>query len=144
MTVRRSFPRRIDALADVVAFTDAALAGLTVDCAHRHAIHFAIEELMTNMVKYAPDGAPLIALEISAAPSTVDVTLIETDVDRFDPTAASDVRTDQPAAERQPGGLGLHLVRHTVDALRYEYVEARREGRTSFRIGGKTGEDRAC
>jgi phosphoserine phosphatase len=135
----RAFARRIDVLDEVVAFTDMALAGSTLDDARRHAVHFGIEELMTNMIKYAPHGSPCIELSIRAGAGGVEVTLTETGVDAFDPTRASDVRIDQPATERQPGGLGLHLVRKTVDALRYAYIDARREGRTSFRVGTPTG-----
>ena len=140
MIRRRNFARRYDSLADVAAFIDDALAGSGLDDAQRHAVHFGIEELMTNMIKYAAGGAPVITLCIGCVDGAAAVTLIDADVDAFDPTRAPDVRTDQPASERQPGGLGLHLVRRTVDALCYRYVGARREGRTSFRVGTPTVE----
>ena len=137
---RRNFARRTDVLPEVVAFTDDALAATGLDEAQRHAVHFGIEELMTNMVKYASDGAPAITLCISAVDGAAEVTLIDAGVDAFDPTQAPEARTDQAATQRQPGGLGLHLLRRSVEALRYAYVGARREGRTSFRVGTATGE----
>ncbi len=130
----RDFARRIDVLPDVVDFVDAELAGSALDRTKRETVHFAIEELMTNMVKYAPCGAPHITIEIECRDGAAEVTLIDADVEPFDPTQAPDARIDAPLAERRPGGLGLHLVRRVVDALRYEYTTARREGRTWFRV----------
>ncbi len=135
MTQRRAFARRIDALAAIVAFTDAALAPSTLDDARRQAVHFAIEELFTNMVKYSPAGAPTIAIEISCRDGAADVTLIDAGVDPFDPTRTPELRTDRPLAQREPGGLGIHLTRQLVDSMRYEHSAERREGRTRFRVG---------
>ena len=60
------------------------------------------------------------------------MTLIEDDAERFDPTAAAAADTTAPLAERTPGGLGLHLVAKLVDSIEYRYVEASRQGRTTF------------
>ncbi len=134
MTARRDFARHVDVLPDVVAFVDAALAASTLDRTRRETVQFAIEELMTNMIKYAPCGAPYLTVEIDVRDGAAEVTIVDAGVDRFDPTEAPDARIDAPLAERRPGGLGLHLLRRLVDALRYDYVPARREGRTWFRV----------
>ena len=130
---RSDFPRRIDALEAVTAFTATAL-GDAADAELRHVVDFTIEELFTNMVKYAPGGAR-IAIEIECSAKGVEVTLTDTDVAPFDPTQAPDVDIDAPLAKRTPGGLGLHRVRRLVDAIDYRYDAARREGRTHFRVG---------
>ena len=135
MTRRQAFARRTDALAAIVVFTGAAIEHAALTPAKRQAVHFAIEELFTNMVKYAPAGAASIELEITCSEGGVEVTMIDSGVDRFDPTAAPDVRTNRPLEDRQAGGLGLHLLRRLVDALSYEYVVERREGRIVFRVG---------
>jgi anti-sigma regulatory factor (Ser/Thr protein kinase) len=41
----------------------------------------------------------------------------------FDPTTRPDPNVEAPLAEREPGGLGLMLIRRMVDQVRY-----RREG----------------
>jgi phosphoserine phosphatase RsbU/P len=133
-TRRRSFARRIDALDALVAFTSAALSTTQLDEARRQAVHFAIEEFFTNMVKYAPAGATDIAVEIDCVDGGVEVTLIDTEVPEFDPTRAPDAQVDLPALQRRPGGLGLHVSRRLVDSLAYDYVAARREGRTRFAV----------
>jgi anti-sigma regulatory factor (Ser/Thr protein kinase) len=130
---RSDFPRQVDALEAITAFTATAL-GDAADAELRHVVDFTIEELFTNMVKYAPGGAR-IDIEIECSAEGVEVTLTDTDVALFDPTQAPDVDIDAPIGERRPGGLGLHLVRRLVDVLDYRYDPARREGRTHFRVG---------
>ena len=52
----RSFDRRIDALADIVAHTSAVFARRGFDRTLLPAVEFAIEELFTNAVKYDPSN----------------------------------------------------------------------------------------
>ena len=134
---QQDFERSLDALTAVVAFTREALAGSTLDESRRQAVHFTIEELFTNMIKYAAAGAPRITIAIHIASPGADeaaVTLIDHDVDPFDPTTAPDAGVHLPIEQRTPGGLGLHVLRRLVDLLAYRHDAVRREGRTSFRV----------
>jgi sigma-B regulation protein RsbU (phosphoserine phosphatase) len=133
-TASRAFPRRLDALAEVVAFTAAALEGADIEADQRRAIDFAIEELFTNMIKYSRTGADPVEIAIECDEAAATVRLVDTDADRFDITAAPEVDTTLPLAQRQPGGLGLHLVHRLVDDLTYEYRESTRESRIGFRV----------
>jgi len=38
-----------------------------------------------------------------------------------------------PIEQRNPGGLGLHLIRRLVDSMAYEYSQERRQSRITFR-----------
>jgi len=134
VTLRQAFARRVDALDAIVAFTDRAVDPAALAPAKRQVLHFAIEELFTNMVKYSPAGAAHIVLELTCNEGDIEVTLIDSGVERFDPTAAPDAQTALAIEDRQPGGLGLHLVRRMVEALHYEYVAERHESRTAFRV----------
>jgi anti-sigma regulatory factor (Ser/Thr protein kinase) len=62
----------------------------------------------------------------------VQVTLVDPGVDRFDVTRAPDADVQRRIEDRQPGGLGLHLVRRMVDSIEYGYDAAARTGRTRF------------
>ena len=134
MSLRRSFPRRIDSLDALFAFAAQAVSGRALDTRQHHSLDFALEELFTNMVKYSPSGAPSIEVDIGFTDEGVEVMLMDRDVERFDVTRAAAVRTDLPVEQRQPGGLGLQLLRQLVDRLDYDYRPAQREGRTTFLI----------
>jgi len=115
---RASFERRIDAIADIFAFTAAAFARLGAPDALRTEVDFVLEELFTNIVPI-PDG--------------VEVTVTEPEADRFDVTRAPQVDVTLPADQRQPGGLGLHLVGRLVDSVQYGYSQGERCSRIVFR-----------
>ncbi len=91
----------------------------------RFAVNLALEELFTNMVKYNTGGGADIAIRMSREGNDIVMQLVDEDVAPFDPGAIGDVDTDKPMDARQPGGLGLHLVRSVVDEISYEY-KARR------------------
>jgi len=76
-------------------------------------------------VKYSVGGRHDISISLGHTPDQLTVRLTDFDVEAFDPTRAPAVDTNKPLHERQPGGLGLHLVRQMADTLQYEYVERR-------------------
>ena len=132
MSERASFERRIDAIADIFAFTAAAFARLGAPDALRTEVDFVLEELFTNIVKYGRGEAP-VAIDIVPIPDGVEVTVTEPEADRFDVTRAPQVDVTLPAERRQPGGLGLHLVGRLVDSVQYGYSEGERCSRIVFR-----------
>ena len=132
MSARAAFPRRIDALSEIVAFTAAAFERLHAPPALQRDVDFVLEELFTNVVKYGRGSAP-VAIEIAAIAGGVEVTLTEPEADRFDVTRAPVVDTTLPAESRRPGGLGLHLIRRLVDSVKYDYSESDRCSRITFR-----------
>jgi serine phosphatase RsbU (regulator of sigma subunit)/anti-sigma regulatory factor (Ser/Thr protein kinase) len=131
-TSRRAFARSFESLEDIFDFTSGGLERLGVDPGLLPVVDLAIEELFTNAVKYSTmsNAAPEIALR--RVPGGVEVTLIDHDVDLFDVTKAPEVDVDAPIEEREPGGLGLHLIRKMADSLDYHYDIANRRSRTVF------------
>ena len=134
MRMQRAFRRRLESLSEIVRFTADALTAEVMDAKQRNSVDLAIEELFTNMIKYSRPGSAEVLIEIAAAGGAVMVTLTDTDVEPFDVTLAPAANVDAPPEQREPGGLGLHLVRRLVDSLSYEYVSESRESRTSFRV----------
>lgn len=132
--MRQAFQRRIESLGEIFRFTAAALTVEAMDAKQRNAVDLAIEELFTNMIKYSRPGSAEVLIEIAGVDGAVVVTLTDADVEPFDVTMAPDASVDVALEQRQPGGLGLHLVRRLVDSLSYEYVPESRESRTSFRV----------
>ncbi|TMQ55773.1 MAG: ATP-binding protein [Candidatus Eisenbacteria bacterium] len=86
-------------------------------------LKLALEELFTNMVKYHPEGAEAILVRLEHEVSSVRATLQDFDVDSWDVTRAAALDVNAPIEARQPGGMGLHLVRMVTDEFRYEYRE---------------------
>jgi anti-sigma regulatory factor (Ser/Thr protein kinase) len=136
----RSFARRVDALPHIVAFTAEAFAQEAIDPRLRLAVDFAVEELFTNMVKYGASSTADVRIDVAAIDGGVEVTLTDYDVEPFDVTRAPDADVGLPIEARQPGGLGLHLIRRLVDAIEYDYSKEQRRSRITFR---KLGEDAA-
>lgn len=131
----RSFTRSYDALEAIFAFTAEFFGRHRIDPGLLGPVDFALEELFTNMVKYAraDDPASEVRIDLAAVGGGVEVTLTDFGVDAFDVTRAPDAKVDLPVAERRPGGLGIHLTRRLVDDWKYEYSRDKREARITFR-----------
>ena len=83
----------------------------------------AIDELFSNIAfyAYAPgSGMVTVRLETEDAPRAVTITFLDSGTP-FDPLAATDPDIQLPAGKRRIGGLGIFLVRKTMDAVRYAY-----------------------
>lgn len=131
--MNREFVRSTDSLAPIYDFVEAFFDASGIGESARYAVHFAIEELFTNMVKYNPGNTNKILLDVAANDSEVTVTITDTDVEPFDVTKKRDVDTESPVEDRPVGGLGLLLIRHMVDSLSYHY--AGRKSRITFTKG---------
>lgn len=86
----------------------------------------AIEELVTNCIKYAyPAGEEhVLAIELRLADSTLALTVTD-DGRPFNPLEAPSPNLDLPPEERPVGGLGIHLLRQLSDGMDYVRVNDR-------------------
>jgi anti-sigma regulatory factor (Ser/Thr protein kinase) len=123
MTETRSFGRRIASLEEVFQFLGAFGEREGFDERQQFAIQFVAEELFTNMVKYNTGRGREIEISIARSRDEVQMDLVDFDVDPWDPATAPEVDIQRPAAERRPGGLGMHLVKSMVDRVSYEYCD---------------------
>jgi anti-sigma regulatory factor (Ser/Thr protein kinase) len=121
--MHKKFLRSYDSLDAIYEFTEKILASSDVAQSIRFPVHFAMEELFTNMVKYHPDNSNDILLDVKTDDKGITVRLTDYDVDAFDVTTTRDVDTQAPLDQRTPGGLGLHLIQKMVDTLKYEYSD---------------------
>jgi anti-sigma regulatory factor (Ser/Thr protein kinase) len=85
------------------------------------AMDLCIEELITNVIKYA-GGTGLIELDLHIKEAQL-ILEIRDDGHPFDPTKLPEPDLNVPLEERRIGGLGIHLVRNYVNSMEY-----RREG----------------
>lgn len=128
-----SFDRSLASLEPIFAFVGAAFSSQGLAEALRPAIEFAIEELFTNIIKYGKASEGQVQITIAPAARGVEATLVDFGAEPFDPTQVPDVDTGLPIERREPGGLGLHLVRRMVDDLEYEYRADIRQTRITIR-----------
>ena len=131
--MRKKFHRSFDSLEDIFEFTESIFVDEDVAQSVRFPVHFVMEELFTNMVKYNPKNSNDIMLDVDAGDSAVTVRITDYDVDDFDVSIVPDVDIDAPLQIRRPGGLGLHLIHKMVDSLDYGY--ANRQSTVTFTKG---------
>jgi anti-sigma regulatory factor (Ser/Thr protein kinase) len=98
-------------------------AGLPADVTFR--VTLALDEIVSNVIRhgFAGSAGHSIAVALEIAGGTVTATVVD-DGRPFDPRDAPAPNLDAPIADRRPGGLGVHLVKATMDEVIY-----RREGR---------------
>jgi len=86
-------------------------------------LHVALDEILSNIVRHSQTGpkAGWIDLTIERRGDAVDMTVTD-DGPAFDPLQLPEPDVTAPLEGRQPGGLGVHLVRKLMD--RVEYAQA--------------------
>lgn len=120
--MEKSFKREINALDEVFEWIAAFMAAHQIDQAAAYAVNLAVEELFTNMVKYGAGNAADILIAIDRKEKDLVVTMIDSGGESFDVTKSAEVDVTKRLEDRQPGGLGLHLVKKMLDRLDYEYL----------------------
>jgi len=119
--MQKKFHRSYESLEEIYEFSEQIFCSENVQPSVRFPVHFVMEELFTNMVKYNPGNQNRILLDVVAADGGVTVSLTDFDVDAFDVTHVPNVDVDASLDDRTPGGLGLHLIHKMVDSLDYDY-----------------------
>lgn len=93
-------------------------AGLLPDVTFR--LTLALDEIVSNVIRHAFDDGAQHPIEVRLDVTNGMVTAtVEDDGVPFDPREAPAPALDAPLEERQAGGLGMHLVRSTMDEIEY-------------------------
>ncbi|MBQ8946250.1 MAG: ATP-binding protein [Lachnospiraceae bacterium] len=117
---------KLDNLNEVLAFADEILEEAGCSMKDQTAIDIALEEMFVNIVSYAytDSGVPEseqtaeVIMDVSGDPASVSITLIDGGIP-FDPLAKEDPDTTLSAEERQIGGLGIYMVKQTMNRVEY-------------------------
>jgi serine/threonine-protein kinase RsbW len=120
--ISKRFQRSFDALDQVFGFTRRFYEREGVPDAERLVFDFCVEEIFTNFVKYNRGNLQDIELALDRNGDCVQMSLTDFDVEPYDISRAPAVDISLPLAKREPGGLGLQLVRRLVDELTYDYT----------------------
>ena len=97
----------------------------------------AIEEAVTNILSYAytdqEDHTVALKFSVDRGEFVIE---ISDDGKAFDPTKFPTPNVDEPANDRAVGGLGIHMIRQSMDAIAYERIGGRNVLRLRKRLKG--------
>lgn len=118
---------------------DAFLAERGASTGERHALHLAVEELLTNLAKYGGSEGRAAPLEAEGAVTIADDAIRLTLRDNggpFDPTTLAPPDTDDGLLDRPLGGLGLFTLFQTFHSFAYRLEDGCNVGTWTLRRGG--------
>ncbi len=115
----------INNIEKVTDFINAELEALNCPFKAQTQIDIAIDELFGNIAHYAynPEtGKATVRIEVEKEPLAVIITFIDNGKP-FNPLEIDDPDVTKSAEERSIGGLGIFLVKKTMDMIDYEYKD---------------------
>ena len=86
-------------------------------------VDIAVEEIFVNIAHYAynPEvGKATIRVEISEKPLTISLTFMDSGKP-YDPLSRKDPDVSLSAEQRKIGGLGIYMVKKSMDEIQYSY-----------------------
>ncbi len=117
-------PENVDT---VIAFVDELLEEYGCGMREQMAIDVAIDELFANIAHYAynPDtGCATVLVDVLQDPLSVEITFIDNGR-QYDPLAKADPDTTLSLDDRPIGGMGILIVKKSMDAVNYEYKDGK-------------------
>ncbi len=114
---------RVDNLNKVLEFTDSELEELGCSIKVQTQIDVAVEEIFVNIASYAytdGTGTANIRIEYSEEDSTLSITFKDRGIP-YNPLEKEDPDVTLSAEERGIGGLGIYMVKKSMDDVIYRY-----------------------
>ncbi len=112
-------------LMEVLGFVDSYLEKIGCPMKVQMQIEIAVEEIFTNIANYAyaPEiGRAKILVEAASSDSAVRITFTDRGVP-YDPLAKEDPDITLSAEDRAIGGLGIFMVKKSMEGMHYEYKD---------------------
>ncbi len=120
-----TIPATVENIEKVTEFVNGQLEEINCPIKAKMQIDIAIDELFGNIAHYAykPEtGTATVRVEVTEAPISVIVTFIDHGIP-YDPLKKDDPDVTLSAEERAIGGLGIFMVKKTMDEITYEYKD---------------------
>ena len=118
--IERTFDATIDKLPEVIGFVEEQLEMQGASMKAIMTISVALEEMFVNIAHYAyPDGTGKATVGVSFDGDNVSISLRDKGIS-FDPLAKEDPDVTAKAEDRQIGGLGIYMVKNSMDSCFYE------------------------
>ncbi|MCS7062331.1 MAG: ATP-binding protein [Anaerolineae bacterium] len=115
-------PARHDQLARLASFAAAAAAEVGFDELQINRIELAVDEACSNIIDHAYSGQPgEITIEVSGERGHNLLIVIIDQGKPFDPSSVQEYVPSSSLDDAKVGGLGLHLMRQTMDQVCFEF-----------------------
>ena len=119
----RTLTAEREAIPEVIAFLDAELDALGCPRRAKMQIDIAADELYSNIANYAYDNEPG-DVDISVSTDELGATVEFRDAGvPFNPLQKEDPDITLSAENRPIGGLGIFMVKKTMDSVDYRYID---------------------
>ncbi len=122
---------RIDALKEnlekVIQFVDEILESEGCTMKIQFQIDVAVEEIFVNIANYAyaPNvGEAVISIDVSGDPKVASITFMDSGIP-YDPLKKPDPDVTLSIEDRAIGGLGIFMVKKSMDHMIYEYKDGK-------------------
>ena len=115
----------VENLDQVIAFIDEELEKNDCSMKTQIQIDVAVEEIFVNIASYAyqpGEGDATIKIEIAEDPVRAEITFIDSGIE-YNPLKKEDPDITLSAEERQIGGLGIFMVKKSMDDMIYSYKD---------------------
>ena len=113
----------VESIETVTAFVEGLLEELDCPMKAQMQISIAIDELFGNIAHYAypsGEGEAVVRFEAAEDMKSVVITFIDQGVP-YNPLTAEEPDITLSAEDRRPGGLGIFMVRKSMDEMSYRY-----------------------
>ena len=120
-----TFEATVENITPATAFVDELLESYGCPMKAQMQIDIALDELLSNIAYYAysPESGPAtVRVEVEENPIKVSISFIDNGVP-YDPLKKEDPNTNLSIDERGEGGLGIFMVKQTMDDVSYEYKD---------------------
>lgn len=114
-------------LPKVISFVNEHLEAADCNMGTQIQIDIAVEELFINIASYAYDpeiGTAVVQVTVTDEPLSVEITFIDNGR-QYDPLAKEDPDITLPIDKRKKGGLGIFMVKNSMDDIHYEYADGK-------------------
>ena len=120
-----TLPAKIDSIPVITDFVDEILESAECSMKAQTQIDIAIDELFSNIAFYAYGGGEGdTTVQVDVENTTVSITFIDSGIP-YNPLEKEDPDVTLSVEERRIGGLGIYIVKKSMNDIRYEYSEGK-------------------
>lgn len=111
---------RTEEMNRISAFIEEVIADYKIEPTVAFMVSLAVDEAIANCVMYAYEDKEEGPIGLTTSLSDDTILISVTDNGReFDPTKVPDADTSLSAEDRQIGGLGIYIIRQSMDSMAY-------------------------